>query len=108
MLSAKALSFKLSEKEIDRESVILKLEKTLSSFGKSKITVRFETEDVVKIEIICNIFKNVIITKRIDMVSNTILDISMTDLRENNISIIALKRYCVKKGDGFGVHPSLN
>ena len=75
---------------MERASVILKLEKALSSFGESKASVKFESDDVVKVEIVSNLFKDVILTKRIDMVSKAILDISTTDLIDYNIAIIAL------------------
>lgn len=75
---------------MNKESIIEKLSQALNIFEKSKVLIKFENDDVVRIEIISDVFKNVIITKRIDMVSSAILDISITDLRENNISIIAL------------------
>ena len=84
--------------------------------------VLFENDDVVKIEIISNIFKDLILTKRIDVVSNAILDISTTDLIDYNISIIALtenevnlglkengnSNVIVSDGEGFAAHPPLN
>lgn len=76
---------------MDRESVLIKLKNALNtSFGESKISVSFESDDLVKIEVISNLFKNVIITKRLDMVSHSIVDIVMADLHEVNFAIIAL------------------
>ncbi len=107
---------------MDRGSVLIKLEKALNTLGEAKVSVRFDSNDVVKIEVISNIFKNVIITKRIDMVFNAILDVSMTDLLNNNISIIALtenevnlgfkengnSNIIVSNGEGFAAQPPLN
>lgn len=107
---------------MDRGSVLIKLEKALNTLGEARISVRFDSNDVVKIEVISNIFKNVIITKRIDMVFNAILDISMTDLLEHNISIIALtenevslgmkengsSNIIVSNGEGFAAQPPLS
>lgn len=76
---------------MDREPVLIKLKNALStSFEESKISVSFESNDLVKIEVISNLFKNVIITKRLDMISHSIVDIVMTDLQEFNFAIIAL------------------
>jgi len=107
---------------MDRRSVLIKLEKALATLGDVKADVLFENDDVVKIEIVSNIFKDVILTKRIDMVSNAILDISTTDLIDFNISIIALTEnevnlglkengnlnVIVSNGEGFAAHPPLN
>lgn len=107
---------------MDRGSVLIKLEKALATLGDVKTDVLFENDDVVKIEIISNIFKDIILTKRIDMVSNTILDISTTDLIDYNISIMALtenevnlglkengnSNVIVSNGEGFAAHPPLN
>lgn len=107
---------------MDRRSVLIKLETALATLGDVKVDVLFESDDVVKIEIISNIFKGVILTKRIDMVSNAILDISTTDLIDFNISIIALtenevnlglkengnSNVIVSNGEGFAAHPPLN
>lgn len=107
---------------MDRGSVIIKLEKALNTLGEVKVSVRFDSNDVIKIEVISNVFKNVIITKRIDMVFNAILDVSMTDLLNNNISIIALtenevnlgfkengnSNIIVSNGEGFAAQPPLN
>lgn len=76
---------------MDRESVLIKLKNALNtSFEDSKISASFESNDLVKIEIISNLFKNVLITKRLDMISHSIADIAMTDLKEFNFAIIAL------------------
>lgn len=75
---------------MNKRSILTKLENALDSLGDVKTNVKFEDDDIVRIEIISNIFKNVIITKRIDMVSNAIRDISRTDLIVFNISILAL------------------
>jgi hypothetical protein len=83
---------------VDKKSIVLKIADALNIFEKSETSVKFESDDVVRIEIISNVFKDIIITKRIDMVSNAILDISMTDLREHNISIIALTENEANKG----------
>ncbi len=107
---------------MDRGSVLIKLEKALNTLGEVKVSVRFDSNDVIKIEVISNVFKNVIITKRIDMVFNAILDVSMTDLLNNNISIIALtenevnlgfkengnSNIIVSNGEGFTAQPPLN
>lgn len=107
---------------MDRRSVLIKLETALATLGDVKADVLFENDDVVKIEIISNIFKDVILTKRIDMVSNAILDISTTDLIDFNISIMALTEnevnlglkengnpnVIVSNGEGFAAHPPLN
>jgi len=107
---------------MDRGSVLIKLETALATLGDAKTDVSFENDDVVKIEIISNIFKDVILTKRIDMVSNAILDISTTDLFDYNISIMALTEnevnlglkengsssVIVSNGEGFAAHPPLN
>lgn len=107
---------------MDRRSVLIKLETALATLGDAKTDVSFENEDVVKIEIVSNIFKDVILTKRIDMVSNAILDISTTDLIDYNISIMALtenevnlglkengnSNVIVSNGEGFAAHPPLN
>ena len=107
---------------MDRRSVLIKLETALTTLGDVKMDVLFENDDVVKIEIISNIFKDLILTKRIDVVSNAILDISTTDLIDYNISIIALtenevnlglkengnSNVIVSNGEGFAAHPPLN
>ena len=107
---------------MDRRSVLIKLETALTTLGDVKMDVLFENDDVVKIEIISNIFKDLILTKRIDVVSNAILDISTTDLIDYNISIIALtenevnlglkengnSNVIVSDGEGFAAHPPLN
>lgn len=107
---------------MDRGSVIIKLEKALNTLGEVKVSVRFDSNDVIKIEVISNVFKNVIITKRIDMVFNAILDVSMSELLNNNISIIALtenefnlglnengnSNIIVSNGEGFAAQPPLN
>ena len=107
---------------MDRRSVLIKLETALTTLGDVKMDVLFENDDVVKIEIISNIFKDLILTKRIDVVSNAILDISRTDLIDYNISIIALtenevnlglkengnSNVIVSDGEGFAAHPPLN
>lgn len=107
---------------MDRRSVLIKLKTALATLGDVKTDVLFENDDVVKVEIISNIFKDIILTKRIDMVSNAILDISTTDLIDYNISIIALtenevnlglkengnSNVIVSNGEGFAAHPPLN
>lgn len=107
---------------MDRRSVLIKLEAALTTLGDVKTDVLFENDDVVKIEIISNVFKDIILTKRIDMVSNAILDISTTDLIDYNISIIALteneinlglkengnSNVIVSNGEGFAAHPPLS
>lgn len=76
---------------MDRESILIKLKNALNtSFEESKISVVFESNDLVKIEVISNSFKNVIVTKRLDMISQSIVDIVMADLSELNFAIIAL------------------
>jgi hypothetical protein len=75
---------------MDRRSVLLKIHDQLkSSFENAKASVSFE-KDVVSIVVISNSFKDVIITRRIDMVTHSILDLSMKELVDFNISIIAL------------------
>jgi hypothetical protein len=59
---------------MDKQSIVQKIADALNVFEKSETSIKFESDDVV----------------RIDMVLNAVLDISMTDLKENNISIIAL------------------
>ena len=41
---------------MDRGSVLIKLEKALSTLGEAKVSVKFDNDDVVKIEIISNVF----------------------------------------------------
>ena len=107
---------------MDRKSILIKLENALSTLGDVKSNVLFENDDVVKVEVISNIFRDVILTKRLDMVSDAILDISTTDLVDFNISIIALTENEVKlglkengnsniivsNGEGFAAQPPLN
>jgi hypothetical protein len=107
---------------MDRRSVLIKLETALATLGDVKTDVLFENDDVVKVELVSNIFKDIILTKRIDMVSNAILDISTTDLIDYNISIVALTKnevnlglkengnsnVIVSNGEGFAAHPPLN
>lgn len=107
---------------MDRKSVLIKLENALATLGDVKTDVLFENDDVVKVEVISNVFRDVILTKRLDMVSNAILDIATTDLVDFNISIMALTENEVKlglkengnsniivsNGEGFAAQPPLN
>ncbi len=107
---------------MDRKSILIKIENALATLGDVKSTVLFENDDVVKIEVISNIFRDVILTKRLDMVSNAILDISTKYLVDFNISIIALteneaklglkengnSNIIVSNGEGFAAQPPLN
>lgn len=107
---------------MDRKSVLIKLENALATLGDVKTDVLFENDDVVKVEVISNVFRDVILTKRLDMVSNAILDIATADLVDFNISIMALTENEVKlglkengnsniivsNGEGFAAQPPLN
>lgn len=106
---------------MDRRSVLIKLEKALATLGDVKTDILFENDDVIKLEIVSNIFKDIILSKRIDMVSNAILDISTTELIDFNISILALtdnevnlghkenrnSNLIVSSGDGFAAQAPL-
>ena len=83
---------------MDKKLIVQKIADALNVFEKSETSIKFESDDVVRIEIISNVFQDINITKRIDMVSNAILDISITDLIDYNIAIIALTENEANKG----------
>jgi stress-induced morphogen len=72
---------------MDKKRIITKLNNSLEDLGKHKI---FFKDDVIEIEVISNNFKGIGIPKRIEMVSDAVSDLSMNELIDYNLSIIAL------------------
>jgi hypothetical protein len=77
---------------MDRGSVHIKLEKALNTLGKAKVSVRFDSNDVVKIEVISNI----------SIIALTENEVSL-GIKENGSSNII-----VSNGEGFAAQPPLS
>lgn len=83
---------------MDKQQILLKIKELLSFLGKSEISLDFEDHDVLRIRVISDHFKDIRLTERIDIVSTAILDLSTTELVDNDLIINPLTFNEVKLG----------
>lgn len=70
----------------------------LSFLEKSEISLDFEEHDVLRISVISDHFKGIRLAERVDLVSNAILDLSTTELVDNDLIINPLTFNEIKLG----------
>lgn len=104
---------------MDKQQVLLKFQTALSFLGKSDISLTLEEHDVLRVKVVSDYFKEINLTQRIDIISNSILDFSTTELvgygliinpltfNEVKLGIRETESVNVAKNDnkGFVAHP---